>query len=126
MSHTHDHADLTRNQSLVLKALEKSDAPLTAYFILDQLRSKGIKAPLQVYRALEKLVEQGLVHRVESMSAFMACRHQDHLEHGETAMCANAATRKLQWCCANWPGLKILPWLAAASNCVANAPNVEI
>jgi Fur family transcriptional regulator, zinc uptake regulator len=84
MNHTHEHTDLTRNQSLVLKALEKSEAPLTAYHILDQLRSKGIKAPLQVYRALEKLVEQGLVHRVESMSAFMACRHQDNPEHGET------------------------------------------
>jgi Fur family zinc uptake transcriptional regulator len=84
MSHTHDHSELTRNQTLVLNALEKSDAPLTAYHILDQLRQKGIKAPLQVYRALDKLVEQGLVHRVESISSFVACRSHDHETHGET------------------------------------------
>jgi Fur family transcriptional regulator, zinc uptake regulator len=84
MNSVHDHADLTRNQTLVLKALEKSDAPLTAYHILDQLRQKGIKAPLQVYRALDKLVAQGLVHRVESINSFVACRSHDHETHGET------------------------------------------
>jgi Fur family transcriptional regulator, zinc uptake regulator len=84
MSQAHEHGNLTRNQALVLKALEKSEAPLTAYHILDQLRQKGIKAPLQVYRALDRLVEHGLVHRVESISAFVACRSQDHDAHGET------------------------------------------
>jgi Fur family transcriptional regulator, zinc uptake regulator len=84
MKSVHDHADLTRNQTLVLKALEKSDAPLSAYHILDQLRQEGIKAPLQVYRALDKLVAQGLVHRVESINSFVACRSHDHEIHGET------------------------------------------
>ncbi len=78
MKHSHDIAGLTRNQALVLKALEKSHLPLTAYVILDGLRAHGIKAPLQVYRALDKLVELGLVHRVESMNAFMACSHHGH------------------------------------------------
>ena len=73
----HDHApqDLTRNQALVLGALSQSDGPLSAYTILDQLREDGFRAPLQVYRALEKLVEIGLVHRLESLNAFVACRH---------------------------------------------------
>lgn len=84
MNHSHDHGELTRNQSLVLKALEKSKVPLTAYHILDGVRREGIKAPLQVYRALDKLVEQGLVHRVESISAFVACRSHDRKVHGET------------------------------------------
>lgn len=84
MNHSHVHTNLTRNQTLVLKALEKSDAPLTAYLILDQLRQKGIKAPLQVYRALDKLVNQGLVHRVESINSFIACRSHDHVTHSET------------------------------------------
>ena len=48
---------------------------MSAYTILDQLRGEGIKAPLQVYRALEKLVERGAVHRLESLNAFVACRH---------------------------------------------------
>ncbi|MEL6437036.1 MAG: Fur family transcriptional regulator [Pseudomonadota bacterium] len=56
-------------------ALTQSDAPLSAYTILDQLRDDGFRAPLQVYRALDKLVEFGLVHRLESLNAFVACRH---------------------------------------------------
>lgn len=67
------HADLTRNQSLVLDRLEKAEAPLSAYAILDQLREEGLRAPLQVYRALDKLLDMGLAHRLESLNAFVAC-----------------------------------------------------
>ena len=76
-----DTPDLTRNQSLVLDVLEKSEAPLSAYNLLDQLRGDGFKAPLQVYRALDKLVAQGRVHRLESLSAFVACQHPDCENH---------------------------------------------
>ena len=72
----HSHAvpgDLTRNQGLVLGALTASRGPLSAYDILDTLRADGLRAPLQVYRALEKLVERGLAHRLESLNAFVAC-----------------------------------------------------
>ncbi|WP_349360360.1 Fur family transcriptional regulator [Stappia sp.] len=76
MSETaHTPAGLTRNQALVLEALARADAPLTAYTILDQLREEGFRAPPQVYRALDKLVESGRVHRLESLNAFVACRH---------------------------------------------------
>lgn len=67
--------DLTRNQSLVLDALAKADGPLSAYTILDRLRDDGFRAPLQVYRALDKLLGFGLVHRLESLNAFVACAH---------------------------------------------------
>lgn len=66
---------LTKNQSLVLDLLCASDAPMSAYSILDQLRSEGLRAPLQVYRALDKLIGLGVVHRLESMNAFVACAH---------------------------------------------------
>lgn len=66
---------LTKNQSLVMGALEKASGPLSAYTILDELRAEGLRAPLQVYRALEKLVEFGRAHRLESINAFVACRH---------------------------------------------------
>ncbi len=72
----HEHAkplDLTRNQELVLGALNHAPAPLSAYDILDKLRGDGLRAPLQVYRALDKLVERGLAHRLESLNAFVAC-----------------------------------------------------
>ena len=74
MAHEHAKpADLTRNQELVLGTLNHAPAPLSAYDILDLLRGDGIKAPLQVYRALDKLVERGLAHRLESLNAFVAC-----------------------------------------------------
>ena len=72
---TTQHPDLTRNQALVLGALEDADGPLSAYTILDRLRGDGFRAPLQVYRALEKLLGAGLVHRLESLNAFVACAH---------------------------------------------------
>lgn len=74
---THDHSPanegLTRNQSLVLGKLESADGPLSAYAILGALREDGLRAPLQVYRALDRLIELGLVHRLESLNAFVAC-----------------------------------------------------
>lgn len=83
--HTHDHgsapAKLTRNQTLVFGALSRAGGPLTAYTILDQLRDDGFRAPLQVYRALEKLVEFGMVHRLESLNAFVACSHPQCVDH---------------------------------------------
>ena len=66
---------LTKTQPLVLTILNKADMPLSAYSILDGLREFGFKAPLQVYRALDRLIELGKVHRIESMNAFIACEH---------------------------------------------------
>ena len=76
--------DLTRNQTLVLGKLSGTEQPKTAYTLLDELRADGFKAPLQVYRALDKLVEQGRVHRLESLSAFVACQHPDCQSHAAT------------------------------------------
>lgn len=73
--HVHATSDLTKNQSLVMGALSRAEGPLSAYTILDHLRDHGFRAPLQVYRALDKLVEFGMVHRLESLNAFVACSH---------------------------------------------------
>ncbi|MEQ8666680.1 MAG: Fur family transcriptional regulator [Rhodospirillales bacterium] len=72
--HAHPGTDLTKNQSLVMNALSAANGPLSAYAILDELRDQGFRAPPQVYRALDKLVEFGLVHRLESLNAFVACQ----------------------------------------------------
>jgi Fur family transcriptional regulator, zinc uptake regulator len=79
-----DPKDLTRNQTLVLDKLSNTDLPKTAYTLLDELRGDGLKAPLQVYRALDKLVAQGRVHRLESISAFVVCQHPDCQSHAAT------------------------------------------
>ncbi|MEO9528487.1 Fur family transcriptional regulator [Roseibium sp.] len=81
----HSHPELTKNQSLVFGSLSDAGGPLTAYAILDALRDSGFRAPLQVYRALEKLVDYGLVHRLESLNAFVACSHSGCAGHDTAA-----------------------------------------
>ncbi|WP_185985249.1 Fur family transcriptional regulator [Aureimonas mangrovi] len=79
-------SELTRNQSLVLDALVDAKGPASAYGLLDTLRAQGLRAPPQIYRALDKLVEFGLVHKLESMNAYVACAHRhDHDGCGATA-----------------------------------------
>jgi Fur family zinc uptake transcriptional regulator len=73
-----DDLKLTKNQSLVLSVLQSSEQPLSAYSILDRLRDEGLRAPLQVYRALEKLLQAGRIHRLESKNAFVVCCHSKH------------------------------------------------
>lgn len=62
----------------VLQALLSSHRPLGAYEIIDELAgSMPRPAPITVYRALEFLMANGLVHRLESRNAYLACAH-DH------------------------------------------------
>ncbi len=69
---------LTKNQTAVLDALRDAPGALSAYAILDHVKEQGLYAPPQVYRALEKLIALGLVHRVESKNRFVACCHGPH------------------------------------------------
>lgn len=68
---------LTKNQILVLNTLTAAPKPLTAYSLLDRLKKHGINAPPQIYRALEKLLAVGLIHKLESINSFVACQHND-------------------------------------------------
>lgn len=81
--------ELTKNQALVLAKLERHEGPLSAYQLLDLLRDDGFRAPLQVYRALARLTQAGLAHRLESLNAFVACCG-DHAHHHDGAMTAFA------------------------------------
>jgi Fur family zinc uptake transcriptional regulator len=76
---------LTKNQRMVLDVLESEPVPMTAYSILDHLRHDGLKAPLQVYRALDKLTELRAVHRLESLNSFVACQQADCQLHQTVA-----------------------------------------
>ena len=66
---------LSKNQKIIFDLIDKSSQPLKAYSILFNVQKKGIKAPLQVYRALDKLVEIGKIHKIESRNAFIACQN---------------------------------------------------
>lgn len=62
----------------IMGALSEASRPLSAYDLLDRLRPTGVAAPLTVYRALDKLIASGKVHRIESLNAFVACRTGEH------------------------------------------------
>jgi Fur family zinc uptake transcriptional regulator len=65
---------LTAIRRQVLELLAESHQPLGAYEVMDRLAGNGPRpAPITVYRALEFLVDNGLVHRIESRNAFLAC-----------------------------------------------------
>ena len=75
--------------ALIAAELDRVDTPLTAYELLEKLRPTGVFAPTTVYRALDKLLASGRIHRIESLSAFVACRageggqHEHGHGHGE-------------------------------------------
>ena len=64
----------TANRRSVLELLLAGHRPLGVYELMKQFDWKGRKpAPAQIYRALEFLESIGLVHRIESCNAYLAC-----------------------------------------------------
>ncbi len=74
---------LTDLRRQVLGLILESDAPTGAYDLLDRLKATRVgAAPPTVYRALDFLLEQGLIHKLESLSAFVGCiADEDHHHH---------------------------------------------
>lgn len=88
---------LTDIRRAVLKLVWQSHVPVGAYGLLAQLnRGGGTVAPMAVYRALEFLMQQGLVHRLASLNAYIGCAHMnDNHADGHTAqflICKNCGT----------------------------------
>lgn len=70
----HRGATLTELRRQVLGMILDAAAPTGAYELLDRLRQiRRGAAPPTVYRTLEFLLEQGLIHRLERLSAFVGC-----------------------------------------------------
>ena len=67
----------SKNQRIVLDIVEKAKGPLKAYSILFNVQKKGINAPQQIYRALDKLIKAGKIHKIESKNAFVACKNSN-------------------------------------------------
>ena len=77
MTRMHKENNLSKNQQIIFDLIDRSPEPLKAYTILYNVQKKGINAPPQVYRALDKLVEIGKIHKIESKNAFVACKNSD-------------------------------------------------
>ena len=76
--------ELSHNQKLVHKLLKNSNKPLKAYSILFEIQKMGIKSPTQVYRALDKLIEIGKVHKIESKNSYVAYKNTNCLNKSST------------------------------------------
>lgn len=81
-------ARLTALRRRVLELVWASHRPRGAYDLLEGLGDGGKPAaPLTVYRALEFLVEQGLVHRIESLNAYVGCAEPGAVHSGQFLVC---------------------------------------
>lgn len=81
---------LTEQRLAALRLLCEAERPLTAYELLDRLRGAVRNpAPPTVYRALDFLLEQGLVHKLESLHAYVGCSHPDHPHASQFLICAD-------------------------------------
>jgi Fur family zinc uptake transcriptional regulator len=84
---------LTRLRRNVLLLILSAERPRTAYELLGLLRPGDPSAtPASVYRSLEFLVGQGLVHRIESSKSFVACAMPDHAHPSQMLVCRRCGT----------------------------------
>lgn len=71
----------------VFEEIASTQASVGAYEVLDRLAKKGTRlAPISVYRALDALLEAGVVHRLESKNAYFACGRLDRSRNGRRPM----------------------------------------
>jgi len=81
-------ARLTDLRREVLTLVWQGHEPVGAYDILDALRRRHPgAAPPTVYRALEFLIAEGLIHRIESLNAYVGCSHPDEPHVSQFLIC---------------------------------------
>jgi Fur family zinc uptake transcriptional regulator len=78
---------LTAQRRRVLELVCRAERPVGAYEILDKVRDNGRAAPPTVYRALDWLLAQGLVHKLETLHAFIGCTHPEHPHASQFLIC---------------------------------------
>jgi Fur family transcriptional regulator, zinc uptake regulator len=84
---------LTGQRRDVLACVGQSHAAVGAYDIIERMAKKGPRpAPITVYRALDFLMAHGLIHKVESRNAFVACSHAHEGEPAALMVCAGCGT----------------------------------
>ncbi len=83
---------LTPIRSHVLRLIAEAGQPIKAYDLLDRVRQgdgPGSAAPPTVYRALDFLMANGFVHKLESVNAYVACHHPDAEPHSVPFLICN-------------------------------------
>jgi Fur family zinc uptake transcriptional regulator len=81
-------ARLTELRRQVLELVWRGHEPIGAYALLEALRaSHPNAAPPTIYRALDFLIEQGLIHRIESLNAYVGCSQPERPHVSQFLIC---------------------------------------
>lgn len=80
---------LNKTETQVVRCLKRATKPFGAYEIQNAL---GIRHPITVYRALERLARLGFVHRLESQNAFIACHNPNKTHYAGFIVCRDCGT----------------------------------
>ena len=82
----------------VLKLIWKKPGYVKAYDLLDELQKIDPSAkPPTIYRTLDFLMENGLIHKLQSLNAFIGCLHPN--EHNECYFLICDSCQKIEECC---------------------------
>lgn len=93
----HHGSRLTTLRKRVLALIWQSHAPAKAYDLLNKLKKNGEAKPPTIYRALDFLQQQGLVHKLNSQNAYVGCTHPAQAHHCAFLICSQCG--EIEECC---------------------------
>lgn len=109
---------LTDLRRQVLEEIAGSHHAIGAYDVLERLAQKGSRlAPISVYRAIDALLNAGIIHRLESRNAFFACHVSHSKEHDQIVLTCERCGRV-----AEVPGERVFEAIANAARGAAFVP----
>ena len=84
---------LTKLRQRVLKLIWKSHSYVKAYDLLEELKQIDPAAkPPTIYRSLDFLIENGFIHKIQSLNAYIGCAHPNEHKECYFLICKNAKT----------------------------------
>ena len=89
---------LTKIREFILKTVWENHKPTKAYELLDKITGLDYSPePPTVYRALDFLLNNGFIHRINSLNAFVGCSHP--LKHSECYFMICKTCNEIKECC---------------------------
>tara|TARA_S200000501_G_scaffold170948_3_gene161054 strand:- start:1889 stop:2347 length:459 start_codon:yes stop_codon:yes gene_type:complete len=114
----------TKLRKQVLKLIWKSHSYVKAYDLLEELKKIDSSAkPPTVYRSLDFLIDNGFIHKVQSLNAFVACTHPQEHKECYFLICKNC--KSIEECCSEKIS-KVMNSEATRNNFNTNQVTLEI
>ena len=119
-----NNARFTNIRKAVFRLILEHNVPIKAYELLDKLKiHKSSAQPPTIYRAIDFLMELGLIHKLNSLNAYFACSHPHKQHNCFFLVCMQCGL--IQESC-NAPLLESLQATAKKNNFQMNYCNLEI